>query len=105
MGKIQADGATLRHHLKIIWDKKGVMPQQLQDAPGLPPLAAHVWRWFVGLCNERGNNGMSVSRITSENIKSWMWFNGVDSIELWERKAIAAMDDVWMQKYAEDSKK
>ena len=74
----------------------GKRPQQLEDCPDLPPLAAHIWGWFIGLCNERGNNGMSASRITAENVKSWMWFNGVTSLELWERRAISALDTCWM---------
>ena len=47
---------------------------------------------------------MSASRITAENVKSWMWFNGVSSLELWERRAIVAMDDVWMRHQSEDKK-
>jgi hypothetical protein len=82
----------------------GRKPQQLQDAVECPPLAGHVWGWFIGLNNERGNNGMSASRITADNVKSWMWFNGIERLELWERKAITALDDVWMRHQAEDNK-
>lgn len=39
---------------------------------------------------------MSPSRITAENVKNWMWFNGVRSLELWEKKAISSLDTCWM---------
>ena len=55
-----------------------------------------MWGWFLSLNSERGNNGMSASRITAENVKSWMWYNGVESIELWERRAISKLDSLWM---------
>lgn len=34
-------------------------------------------------------------RITPDQVKDWMWFNGVPALELWERKAIAALDAEW----------
>ena len=39
---------------------------------------------------------MSASRISAENVKSWMWFNGIRSLESWERRAISALDTCWM---------
>lgn len=80
------------------------MPQQLQNVPELPPPAAHLWAWFISISNERGNNGMSALKITADNVKSWMWFNGVNEIEPWERRAISALDNVWMVQYAEENK-
>lgn len=97
----QADGATLRHHLQAVWSKTGEKPQQLVDAAECPRLAAHVYGWFASLNNERGNNGMSVLRITADDVKNWAWFNGLAAPELWERRAIAAMDDVWMRQHQE----
>lgn len=38
---------------------------------------------------------MESSRITPDQVKGWMWFNGVPSLELWERKAINAIDSAW----------
>lgn len=101
----QQDGATLRDHLNSAWRQSGRKPQQLEDCPELPPLAAHLWGYFVGLCGERGNNGMAESRITAQNVKDWMWFNGVKHLELWEKKALRAADNVWMQQQNSETPK
>lgn len=71
------------------------MPAQLANAPELPDLIAHVWGYFVELHQERGSNGMEASRITSSQMKDWCWASGND-LALWERKAIRAIDTVWM---------
>jgi len=38
---------------------------------------------------------MEAGRITAGDVKNWMWFNGIASLELWERQAIAALDNCW----------
>lgn len=38
---------------------------------------------------------MEAARITPDQVKGWMWFNGIATLELWEKRAIAALDNVW----------
>lgn len=57
-------------------------------------LAGHVWGWFLELHQERGSNGMEANRITSTAMKDWQWASG-NMLELWERKAIKAIDNAW----------
>lgn len=38
---------------------------------------------------------MESARITPDQVKGWMWFNGIETLELWEKRAIASLDDVW----------
>lgn len=40
---------------------------------------------------------MVASKITAENVKDWMWFAGVKELALWERRALRAVDNVWMK--------
>jgi hypothetical protein len=79
------------------WRQSGKKPQQLEDAPELPEHAAHLWSQFLQLHNSRGNNGMEANRITADKVKDWMWFNGLSSLELWEKKAIHALDNCWFE--------
>lgn len=39
---------------------------------------------------------MEAGRITSTAMKDWQWASG-NVLELWERKAIRAIDAVWME--------
>ena len=79
-----------------MWRQTGKQPQQLANVAALPAHAAHLWGWFISLNNERGNNEMGPSRITAQNVKDWMWFNGLNAIELWEKKALKEADNVWI---------
>lgn len=79
-----------------LWRQTREQPELLAEAPELPPLAAHVWMWFCELANERENNGMGVSRITSRNMLDWCWASG-NTLELWERRAIRAIDNAFMK--------
>lgn len=73
----------------------------LKSAPECPPLAAHVWGWFLELNSERGSNGMEAGRITSQMMRDWCWATG-NKLELWERKAIRRLDDVFMRSLKND---
>ena len=90
----QDDGATLRDHLNSLWRQSGVKPQQLEEAVDLHPLGAHVWICFAELNNERGSNGITADRITARQMIDWCWATG-STLELWERRAIRAIDAAW----------
>ena len=101
LGKRQEDKATLREHLTSMWRQSGVKPEAL-NVPPLPPLAAHLWVWFVDLDSERGTNGMGASRITSGAIRDWSWATG-NQLELWERTALRKLDALWLKEQSNDS--
>jgi hypothetical protein len=83
---------SLREHYNSVWRQTGKQPAALASAPELPVDGVHVWDLFLRLHNERGSNGMEANRITAKDVIDWCWFNGVESIDLWERKAIRALD-------------
>lgn len=64
-------------------------------------MAAHIWGWFCELHQERGSNGMEAGRITSTMMKDWCWASG-NTLDLWERKAIRAVDIVWFASQRND---
>lgn len=92
----QGDKATLRHHLTVVWEKTGKQPQQLIDAKPLPQAGAHLWRWFMDMNAMRNNNGVTESLLSARDLIDWCWFSG-QSLELWERRAIRAMDIAWVR--------
>jgi hypothetical protein len=84
-----------------VWRQTGKKPQQL-GAVDLQDAVAHVWRMFCGVHPMRDNNGMEVSRITAQDVKDWCWFNGVEFPDVWERKALLAIDNAWMEANRKD---
>lgn len=87
---------SLRTHLNSRWRQSGKKPKLLEDALEAPPLAFHLWEWFLQLNEERGSNGMGPNRITAQLMKDWCWKTG-NVLELWERKAISRIDTKWME--------
>lgn len=82
-------------HLETVWRNTGKMPQQLEDLPELPELAAHIWQYFVDLHSERGNSGMGASKITSAGLLDWQAVEGI-TLKHWEIRAIRLIDNLWM---------
>jgi hypothetical protein len=97
-----ADGTkeTLRAQLECAWRQTGRQPRQLAEAATIPVHGAHVWDWFIQLHNGRGSNGMEASKITAHDVKNWMWFNGIPSLELWEKRAISELDNAYFMSKA-----
>lgn len=77
------------------------MPEELQDAPPLPYLTAHIWGWFCELHGSRNYdmNG-NPSRITASEMRDLRWANGIE-IEIWERRALRNLDTVYFNSRAE----
>lgn len=64
-------------------------------APKEPPArAAHVWRYFLELSRTRQTGGMGPSRLSRLEIRQWEADECV-SLDLWERRAIIALDGIW----------
>ena len=74
------------------WKLSGVKPKELADAPEFPVCGMQVWTYFVDLCRERVD---AKSRITASAVRDWCWVTGIE-LELWERKAIRALDITWV---------
>ncbi len=72
-----------------------MQPERLANAPPLPEDGAHVWGWFNEMNNERGSDGMNIGRITARTMQDWCWATG-NVLDLWERRAIRAIDIVWI---------
>lgn len=67
---------------------------ELASLPTLPPHGEHLWRWFAELSALRTSSGMGLNRITRAEIHAWEADEG-QSLELWERRALLAMDAAW----------
>jgi len=57
----------------------------------MPRLAAHVWRWWVSLCETRPANGFGLQPLSRHDLHAWEADEGV-ALEPWERRAIFAID-------------
>ena len=68
----------------------------LENQPELPRHAAHVWSYFHALHETRPTGGMSVSRLTRQDIRLWQEDEGI-TLEPWERRAIFAIDALWVR--------
>jgi hypothetical protein len=81
----------LRTHLMAAYRQTGIMPDQLRDAPELPELGAHVWKWYCELdqCRKSGEP------ITNRDILDWQQLYG-QKLEPWELRAIKTIDRVYL---------
>jgi hypothetical protein len=79
-----------------VWRLTGKKPQQLADAPELPASVVAVWQYFLSVNAERGNGMNGPEKLTAQNLRDWMWLNGVPHLELWERRALMAVDRLWL---------
>lgn len=77
----------------------------LAALPKLPRTTAHLWEWFVdpvtGLHHTRQSNGMGPSRLTRAEIRQWQRDERIP-LEMWERRALLAIDAAWAKAAAED---
>ncbi len=76
---------------------------ELAALPELPPLGEHLWRWFAELSALRTSTGMGPSRITRAEIRAWEADEG-HALELWERRALIAIDAAWFSSAATPDK-
>lgn len=76
-------------------DQTGITPELLASTTPLPYLVSHLWGWFVELCNDRQNNGMGISRITSSDIRNWCWATG-NNPSKWEISVLKKLDSKWI---------
>lgn len=80
-------------------DMHHVIPDQISDAIPIPPLAAHVWGYFVDLGQTRSSGEFGPSRLTRGEIREWEEDEGVQ-LQRWERRAILMLDSAWLASLA-----
>lgn len=84
------DGATLRHHLSVVWRATGRRPPEL-DVPGLPAQAAHLWDIFHELAAARGGNGYAANPVDWKDLAAWQQVCGV-ALTPWEAETLIHLD-------------
>lgn len=68
---------------------------ELAAIPSLPALGAYIWTWFAEISANRASGGMGPSRLTRAEVHAWEQDEG-HRLELWERRAILAIDAAWL---------
>ncbi len=96
LSEVQEDKLTLRQHLVSLWRQSGVCPALLEATPVIPVTVRHLWTVFLDLHESRQSDGFSIGKIRAADIKDWCWINGTE-LELWERKALSAIDKAWIK--------
>jgi len=99
----QEDGETLRTHLQAAWQQTGREPQELADAPPMPPLASHLWASWSEIRTGLESGGLGLPRITWAALHFWQSATG-SRLEPWERRAILKVDGLFLEAKAKDNK-
>lgn len=88
------EGATQREHLMAVWERTGVMPKTLADAPRCPPACAHLWPLF-GELRASVQGGFGVGRISYSEMLAHRELTGV-VLEPWEIDALRRVDHAFV---------
>lgn len=72
--------------------------------PKLPPAGAHLWTYFRDLASTRQTGGMGPSRLSRQEMMAWEAVEGI-VLERWERRAIIAIDEAWLDSVLADLNK
>ena len=89
------EGASVREHLTAVWERTGVKPSRLADAPALPDGMAALWRAYCELRNSCPSNGMGVSRIPFAEIDAFQRVTGHDFAP-WQVDALRRVDAAYV---------
>jgi hypothetical protein len=100
----EEDGSSLLDHLLVAEARSGIKPQILADAPELPPGCEELWHIFRELHACRGNNGLSIQRITYADIDAFQRVAGL-KLAQWELNAIRKADLAFIARWQEGQKK
>jgi hypothetical protein len=98
------EGATLREHLVSAWERSGVQPDRLRNAPKLPTGAESLWRDFLALHGCRGSSGMGPLRISWADLDAYQRVQGI-RLAPWEVEAIRRADNAYLRHHAASAKK
>jgi len=87
--------APLRVHLESLARRGDLAAQaELAAVPKLPPYAAHLWRHFQDLCQDRRYGEGGPQAISRLDLQAWERDEGV-SLDYWERRALLNLDRLW----------
>ena len=87
----KVEGVTIREHLQAIWDKTGVAPERLANAPKCPKSLAYLWTLFTRL-RRRCTPSMGASRILYTDIAAFQAVTG-ERLLAWEVDVIERLDE------------
>lgn len=62
----------------------------------MPPLAAHLWSYWLQLASTRQPGANGPSRLTRAEIRLWEEDEGCP-LDRWERRAVLALDAAWFR--------
>lgn len=82
-------------HLAAVWDRTGVEPARLRDAPELPVSMLPLWEDFLELHQSRGSTGFGPARIGFADIDAWQRVRGV-TLAPWQVDAIRRADEAYL---------
>lgn len=84
------DGATQREHLQALWERSGVMPKTLANAPRCPSECRHLWNAFTDL-RASVPSGFGIGRISYSELDAYQRVTG-SAFAPWEVDAIRRID-------------
>lgn len=99
---VQKDGSTLRQHLAGSWERSGIEPRRLADAPALPDALEPLWLDFMELHASRANSGFGPSRISFAEIEAFQRVRGGKFLP-WQIDAIRRADAKYIASRAKSS--
>jgi hypothetical protein len=84
-----------RAHLEILArDGDPASIAELYHGPKLPKGAAHVWGYWIALCETRTSSGFGPNPITRHDVHAWEADEG-HALEPWERRSIFRLDAIY----------
>ena len=93
--KRREDGSTLREHLVARWKMTGEEPRELAEAPPIPGLAVHVWRYFADMDQFRGSSGFGPNPLSPSDILGWSQLTRTP-LQDWEIRAVKRLDVAYL---------
>ena len=89
-------------HLAIL--ARGGDPEaiaKLEHGPKLPPGAAHLWGWWLAICQTRAAGMSGPAPITRHDIHAWE-ADECQGLAPWERRSILALDVIYRKSLLTD---
>lgn len=96
-------GVSIREHLDLVYERTGVMPEGLANAPACPASTAQLWADFLELHSSRTSNGFGFSRISWNDLVAWQTIRGAP-LTAWDVDQIRALDSMWLSEFAPKGK-
>lgn len=78
--------------MKVVWERTGVKPKELEELLELPHVCFAAWEAFAKLNQRRTSNGFGINPITYNDIDTYCNLYQV-TLEPWEIDLICAFDN------------